>query len=235
MSQPIILLADDDELIVEVLRNQLEREGYAVAVAGDGLQAVALARTVQPDLVLLDVMMPGLLGWDVCREIRRFSDAPILMLSARGEEMDRILGLELGADDYIVKPFSFRELVARIRANLRRMSVERSPVDAEPVERMGAIQLDRKRHLVSRNGQDVNLTKREYDLLLALVDGDGAVMSRDILLDRVWGEEWVGDSRTVDVHIRWLREKLESDPGQPRLILTVRGSGYRLAADGEDA
>jgi DNA-binding response OmpR family regulator len=235
MSQPTILLADDDELIVDVLRNQLEREGYAVAVAADGLQAVALARTVQPDLVLLDVMMPGLLGWDVCREIRRFSDAPILMLSARGEEMDRILGLELGADDYIVKPFSFRELVARIRANLRRMSVERSPVDAEPVEWMGAIQLDRKRHLVSRNGQDVNLTKREYDLLLALVDGDGAVMSRDTLLDQVWGEEWVGDSRTVDVHIRWLREKLESDPGQPRLILTVRGSGYRLAADGEDA
>ena len=235
MSQPTILLADDDELIVDVLRNQLEREGYAVAVAADGLQAVALARTVQPDLVLLDVMMPGLLGWDVCREIRRFSDAPILMLSARGEEMDRILGLELGADDYIVKPFSFRELVARIRANLRRMSVERSPVDAEPVEWMGAIQLDRKRHLVSRNGQDVNLTKREYDLLLALVDGDGSVMSRDTLLDQVWGEEWVGDSRTVDVHIRWLREKLESDPGQPRLILTVRGSGYRLAADGEDA
>jgi DNA-binding response OmpR family regulator len=235
MSQPIILLADDDELIVDVLRNQLEREGYAVAVAGDGLQAVALARTAQPDLVLLDVMMPGLLGWDVCREIRRFSDAPILMLSARGEEMDRILGLELGADDYIVKPFSFRELVARIRANLRRMSVERSPVDAEPVERMGPIQLDRKRHLVSRNGQDVTLTKREYDLLLALIDGDGAVMSRDTLLDQVWGEEWVGDSRTVDVHIRWLREKLESDPGQPRLILTVRGSGYRLAADGEDA
>jgi len=235
MSQPIILLADDDELIVDVLRNQLEREGYAVAVAGDGLQAVALARTAQPDLVLLDVMMPGLLGWDVCREIRRFSDAPILMLSARGEEMDRILGLELGADDYIVKPFSFRELVARIRANLRRMSVERSPVDAEPVEKMGPIQLDRKRHLVSRNGQDVTLTKREYDLLLALIDGDGAVMSRDTLLDQVWGEEWVGDSRTVDVHIRWLREKLESDPGQPRLILTVRGSGYRLAADGEDA
>jgi len=235
MSQPIILLADDDELIVDVLRNQLEREGYAVAVAGDGLQAVALARTAQPDLVLLDVMMPGLLGWGVCREIRRFSDAPILMLSARGEEMDRILGLELGADDYIVKPFSFRELVARIRANLRRMSVERSPVDAEPVEKMGPIQLDRKRHLVSRNGQDVTLTKREYDLLLALIDGDGAVMSRDTLLDQVWGEEWVGDSRTVDVHIRWLREKLESDPGQPRLILTVRGSGYRLAADGEDA
>ena len=232
MNQTTILLADDDEMIVDVLRHQLEREGYAVVAANDGIQALALARTSQPDLVLLDVMMPGLHGWEVCREIRRESAVPILMLTARGEETDRVLGLELGADDYIVKPFSFRELVARIRANLRRVALARAQasVAQDKLESIGAVQIDRRRHLVMRSGQPVNLTQREYELLLVLLDAGGAVVKRGDLLDRAWGEEWIGDPRTLDVHIRWLREKLEDDPGQPKLILTVRGTGYRLVS-----
>ena len=236
MSQQTILLADDDELIVDVLRHQLEREGFGVIATGNGAEALTLARTQQPDLVLLDVMMPGLQGWEVCRELRRESAVPILMLTARGEELDRVLGLELGADDYIVKPFGFRELLARIRANLRRMALlqaaEADPAD-DPSERIGVIEIDRRRHRVWRNGVLVNLTQREYALLLALRAANGAVVARGDLLDQAWGEAWIGDPRTLDVHIRWLREKLETDPGEPHLILTVRGVGYRLVTPDE--
>jgi len=236
MSQQTILLADDDELIVDVLRHQLEREGFGVIATGNGAEALTLARTQRPDLVLLDVMMPGMQGWEVCRELRRESSVPILMLTARGEELDRVLGLELGADDYIVKPFGFRELLARIRANLRRMAllqaVETDPAD-DASERIGVIEIDRRRHRVWRNGVLVNLTQREYALLLALRAANGAVVPRGDLLDQVWGEAWIGDPRTLDVHIRWLREKLEADPGAPQLILTVRGVGYRLVTPDE--
>jgi DNA-binding response OmpR family regulator len=232
----MILLADDDELIVDVLRHQLEREGFGVIVTGNGAEALTLARTRRPDLVLLDVMMPGVQGWEVCRELRRESAVPILMLTARGEELDRVLGLELGADDYIVKPFGFRELLARIRANLRRMTLLQQAEAAsggDASERIGVIEIDRRRHRVWRNGVLVNLTQREYDLLLALRAANGAVVARDDLLDQVWGEAWFGDPRTLDVHIRWLREKLEADPGAPRLLLTVRGVGYRLVTPDE--
>jgi len=236
MTATTILLADDDEMIVDILSHQLTREGYAVVSAGDGIRALELARTQQPDLVLLDVMMPGMQGWEVCRELRRTSDVPILMLTARGEEMDRVLGLELGADDYIVKPFGFRELLARVRANLRRATQMRP---AEPsqdgVMTIGPVAIDRRRHIVLRRGAAVALSQREYDLLLALADASGAVIRRDDLLDRVWGETWVGSPRTLDVHIRWLREKLEDQPENPSLILTVRGVGYRMVAPGEVA
>ena len=236
MTKQMILLADDDELIVDVLRHQLEREGFGVIATGNGAEALTLARTQRPDLVLLDVMMPGMQGWEVCRELRRESSVPILMLTARGEELDRVLGLELGADDYIVKPFGFRELLARIRANLRRMAllqaVETDPAD-DASERIGVIEIDRRRHRVWRNGVLVNLTQREYALLLALRAANGAVVPRGDLLDQVWGEAWIGDPRTLDVHIRWLREKLEADPGAPQLILTVRGVGYRLVTPDE--
>ena len=229
-----ILLADDDELIVDVLQHQLRTEGFDVLVAYDGEAALALARTQQPDLVLLDVMMPRLQGFEVCREIRRHSAVPILMLTARDAEMDRIVGLDMGADDYIVKPFSFRELMARIRANLRRMALL-APVEkpGSEVLQIGSIQIDRKRRSVSRGGVPVKLTQREYDLLLALLDAHGAVMPRTGLLDQVWGEEWIGDPRTLDVHVRWLREKLEDHPASPRLLLTVRGVGYRLVTSDE--
>ncbi len=237
MPQETILLADDDEMIVDVLRYRLEAEGYTVIVARDGEEALHLALSANPDLVLLDVMMPRLQGWEVCRQLRHTSTVPILMLTARGEEMDRVLGLELGADDYIVKPFSFRELLARIHAHLRRMTrlAPAGPAPQEEDDRVTLhdISIDRRRHIVTRAAQPITLSPREYDLLLALLDAKGAVIERGDLLDQVWGEGWFGNPRTLDVHIRWLREKLEADPASPRLILTVRGSGYRLVTPDE--
>lgn len=235
MARPKILVADDDALIVDVLAYQLKKEGYEVVVAHDGEAALALAHSAQPDLILLDVMMPKMDGWEVCRELRRTSTVPVLMLTARGEELDRVLGLELGADDYIVKPFSFRELLARVRATLRRVAFEQQRAADQAQEQvvLGSVVIDRRRHVVTRNGQTVPLSPREYDLLLALVDAGGAAVSRDELLDRVWGERWVGTPRTLDVHVRWLREKLEADPSNPQLILTVRGTGYRVAIPGK--
>ncbi len=235
MTDPRILLADDDPMIVDALSYQLEKEGFTVLKAYDGQEALELARTAAPHLILLDIMMPKLQGWEVCRILRQEKNTtPILMLTARGEEMDRVLGLELGADDYVVKPFSFRELLARIRANLRRVELDnqRSSGRKQPVT-LGPLTIDPERHLVSRQGQPVTLSHREYDLLLALLEANGAVMKRGDLLDKVWGEKWVGDPRTLDVHIRWLREKLEEDPSRPQLIRTVRGVGYRLVSADE--
>jgi DNA-binding response OmpR family regulator len=235
MPQAKILLADDDAMIVDVLSYQLKKEGYEVIVARDGAEALVLARSGEPDLILLDVMMPKLQGWEVCQEVRRTSAVPILMLTARGEELDRVLGLEMGADDYVVKPFSFRELLARIHANLRRITLDRRQLAGPPAGRvvLGQVVIDRDRYLVMRQGQPVPLSPREFDLLLALLDAQGAVVKRNELLDLVWGEAWIGNPRTLDVHIRWLREKLEADPANPALILTVRGVGYRLATSDE--
>jgi DNA-binding response OmpR family regulator len=229
-----ILLADDDELIANVLLHQLQEEGFEVVVAGDGEAALELARTQDPQLVLLDVMMPRRQGFEVCREIRAESAVPIIMLTASGDERDRIIGLDMGADDYIVKPFSFRELLARIRANLRRVKLSSNGVrSGRDLTRVGPLLIDRRRHAVTRGSAPVLLSQREYDLLLALVGAAGAVMSRGQLLGQVWGEQWVGDPRTLDVHIRWLREKIEDDPAQPRLVLTVRGVGYRMVTPDE--
>ncbi|MBX3052042.1 MAG: response regulator transcription factor [Caldilineaceae bacterium] len=236
MANEKILLADDDEMIVDALRYQLEREGYGVVVAHDGLQALELARSASPDLLLLDVMMPQMQGWEVCRELRRESTIPILMLTAKGEELDRVLGLELGADDYIVKPFSFRELLARIHANLRRLDFQsREPAfeERKSVVSIGPVEIDKRRYTVSRHGEPVALSQREYDLLVALQEAGGAVIKRGDLLDRVWGDEWIGDPRTLDVHMRWLRAKLEEEPSAPCLLLTVRGVGYRLVTGDE--
>ena len=238
MSMPRLLVADDDEMIVDVLLDQFTREGFAVETAFDGAEALRKAQTMPFDLILLDVMMPKLQGWEVLRELRRDSTVPVLMLTARGEELDRVLGLELGADDYIVKPFSFRELLARVRATLRRIDYDRRNVAAGPridsnVAAIGPLAIDRRRHQVSRRNEVVALSQREYDLLIALLDAHGAVVQRGDLLDQVWGESWIGDPRTLDVHIRWLREKLEDTPGQPLLIRTVRGAGYRLVSPDE--
>jgi DNA-binding response OmpR family regulator len=220
---------EDDEVIAEPLVFGLQREGYRVIHATDGLQGLALARRQRPDIVLLDVMLPGLDGFGVCRALRSESAVRIIMLTARGQELDRVMGLEIGADDYVVKPFSFRELIARLRAALRRRQLDRG--EASVVEDrlvVGEIDLDRAARLVWRAGRPVSLTHREFDLLALLMQHPGRALPRQELLDRVWGEGWIGDPRTLDVHVRWLREKLEDDPSVPRHILTVRGYGYRL-------
>lgn len=237
MTNERILIVEDERAVARGLEYALQREGYTVLWAENGQRGLDVARAETPHLVLLDIRLPDINGFDVCRRLRASGQrCPILMLTARDEELDKVLGLELGADDYIVKPFGFRELLARVRANLRRATQMRP---AEPsqdgVMTIGPVAIDRRRHIVLRRGAAVALSQREYDLLLALADANGAVIRRDDLLDRVWGETWVGSPRTLDVHIRWLREKLEDQPENPSLILTVRGVGYRMVAPGEVA
>jgi DNA-binding response OmpR family regulator len=226
-----ILVVDDERLIVDSVKYGLQKEGYAIVAAYDGEQAIALAQQENPDLVLLDIQLPKKDGWAVCRSIRASSRVPIIMLTARGEETDKVLGLELGADDYLVKPFSMRELLARVRAALRRVTeyVEPSPQSIT----IGDVVLDAKSHRVTCRDQVLELTRKEYDLLEALMTQAGQVVKRNDLIDRVWQTDWVGDTRTLDVHIRWLREKIEKDPGKPRYIQTVRGVGYRFLSAAE--
>lgn len=224
-----ILLIEDDATLAETLRYNLEREGYSVLSANDGIQGLEQARRECPDLIVLDVMLPRLDGFSVCRILRQESDIPIIMLTARQDEVDRIAGLELGADDYVSKPFSLGELLARVRAILRR--TERRPVTAHrEVLEAGELRIDAKSRRAWRNGGELNLPQKEFDLLTCLVRNRGIALSRDLLLERVWGFDFLGDSRTVDVHIRWLREKIEPDPAHPRYIQTVRGVGYRFEA-----
>jgi DNA-binding response OmpR family regulator len=224
-----ILLVEDDERIAEPLIFGLRKEGFQVLHASDGLQGLKLARGEHPDLILLDVMLPGLDGFALCRTLRRQSVVPILMLTARGQELDRVMGLELGADDYLVKPFSFRELLARIRAILRRRALDRGHLPA-PGDRFvaGDLILDVGARQVWQAGRPIDLRQREFELLQFLMAHSGQALSRQELLAGVWGEEWLGDPRTLDVHIRWLREKLEEDPSTPRYIQTIRGYGYRF-------
>lgn len=219
-----ILVVEDDTTVRETLALNLGQEGYAVATAEDGEAGLSLARSESPDLVVLDVMLPKLDGLTVCRILRRESDVPIILLTARGTETDKIIGLETGADDYIVKPFSLGEFLARVRAALRRGHSEAPPAELQA----GDLQL----HLVSRRasaaGEPLQLAPREFELLATLMRNKGAVLTRELLLARVWGEDYPGDSRTVDVHVRWLREKIEVDPSDPKRIVTVRGVGYRF-------
>jgi DNA-binding response OmpR family regulator len=231
-----ILVVDDEPTLVATLDYNLRREGHEVVIARDGEAALAQAQLAAPDLVLLDVMLPKLDGFEVCRALRRDSMVPILLLTAKDSEIDKVVGLEIGADDYITKPFSMRELLARVKAQLRRSA--RIDGDARPapgqVERaaplaVAGIEIDPRGRTVERDGQRVHLKPKEFDLLAFLAQNRGHVFSRDQLLERVWGYAFNGDSRTVDVHVRWLREKLEDQPSQPKLIETVRGVGYRLA------
>ena len=226
-----ILIVDDEPNLVDLLAGYLSREGYDITTAADGLAAVEAARAQTPDLILLDVMLPRLDGVEVCREIRRFSDAYILMLTARAEEVDKLIGLSVGADDYVTKPFSPREVVARVKAMLRRPRAQpQTPTDAAepPPLRVGALEIDEARHTVTRDGVDVTLTAREFALLVTLARHPGRVFTRAQLLEQVWGDEYY-DDHVVDVHIGNLRKKLEHDPAQPRYLVTVRGVGYRLA------
>jgi len=227
---PTILLIEDDEGIAEPLVFGLESEHMQVLHAPNGAQGLSLARSKRPDVILLDVMLPDMDGFAICRTLRRESATPILMLTARGQEMDRVMGLELGADDYIVKPFSFRELLARVHAVLRRRDLDRgeAPRATDRIT-VGEIVLDRTARQLWRREQLIELSPREFDLVVTLMENIGHALSRQDLLDRVWGEEWIGNPRTLDVHIRWLREKIEDDPAAPIYIETARGHGYRFA------
>ncbi len=225
---PTILLVEDDATLAETLRYNLEREGYTVIGAGDGVTALELARHDKPDIVVLDVMLPRLDGFSVCRMLRKESAIPIIMLTARQDEVDRIAGLELGADDYLTKPFSVGELLARIRAILRRSDRSSGSGADRDVLHIGTIKLDAGSRRIWRNDVEIQLSQKEFDLLACLMRNRGLALSRDVLLERVWGFDYVGDGRTVDVHIRWLREKVELDPSAPEYLQTVRGIGYRF-------
>ena len=219
-----MLVVDDEPPIVDLVRGYLAREGYEVRAADDGREALESARSFDPDVVVLDVMLPGLDGVEVCRQLRTFSDAYVLMLTARGEEIDRVVGLSVGADDYLVKPFSPRELVARVKALLRRP--RRTARPGPPA----ALVVDEARHEVLVDGVPVDVTATEFGILAALARDPGVVITRAALLDRVWGTEFMGDDHLVDVHVANLRRKLGDDPEHPRFVVTVRGVGYRLAA-----
>lgn len=227
-----ILLVDDEPLITDSLSYSLRREGFEVKAVGDGLLALEAADEFHPDLVVLDLMLPGMSGLEVCRRLRTQSSVPVIMLTARGEEIDRVLGLEVGADDYLAKPFSFRELLARIRAIIRRVELDRQKSQLQPVE-LGHLSLDPVARRVYRDDQELQLSAREFDLLSILMKHAGRALSREELLTQVWGDDWIGDPRTLDVHVRWLRLKIEEDPASPIYIQTVRGHGYRFAGPEE--
>ena len=220
-----ILIVDDEPKIVKLTRDYLEKDGFQVISAGDGLTALELARRERPDLVILDILMPGLDGWEVCRALRRDTDVPIIMLTARSEESDQIVGLELGADDYITKPFSPRTLVARVRAILRRAQGKLKPA---PVIRTGGLEIDLERHQASLDGQTLRLTPTEFKLLAILCQNPGQLFSRDQLADHLHGAAFDSFDRSIDSHIKNLRRKIEADPAQPHYIETVYGVGYRF-------
>ena len=229
-----ILVVEDEPTLVETLEYNLVREGYQVSTAMDGVTGLEVARREKPDLIVLDLMLPELDGLDVCRILRQEMNTPVLMLTARDGEIDRVIGLELGADDYLTKPFSMRELMARVKALLRRVRLihEELEVKSAGVEAgeliTGDLVIELDRHQVLRDGEPLHFRPKEYELLAFLVRNQGTVLSRDLILERVWGWDYGGGSRTVDVHVRWLREKIESDPARPTRIVTVRGVGYRF-------
>jgi DNA-binding response OmpR family regulator len=227
MPEATVLIIDDEPLVREILARYLTREGFAVATASDGLQALERWQNEHPDLVLLDLMLPEVNGLEVFRRARETDDTPVIMLTAKGEEADRLVGLEIGADDYVTKPFSPREVVARVRAVLRR-SARSGELHPAAVLRYGDIRVDARRREVRLRDQPVSLTRREFELLALLASNPGTAFSRAELLERVWDFAWAGDSSTVTVHIRRLREKLEVDPSSPRHFVTVWGVGYRF-------
>ena len=225
-----VLVVEDEENLLEALKYNLEKESYFVLTAIDGEKGLELARETSPDLIILDIMLPKLDGFEVCRILRREANIPILMLTAKGEEIDRVVGLELGADDYVTKPFSMRELLARVRAMLRRsrMASETTSSSNGELLKAGDIEVDLASHMARLGGAPLELKPREFELLALLVANKGRAFTREQILERLWGHDYIGDTRTVDVHIRWLREKIEADPGSPKRIITIRGVGYRF-------
>jgi two-component system, OmpR family, response regulator RegX3 len=228
-----ILLVEDERAITDPLAEALEREGFDTTVADTASEALERARADEPDLVLLDIGLPDGSGLDVCRELRRHSDVPVIMLTARGAEADRVAGLELGADDYIVKPFSAREVVARVRAVLRRAGPTPPSGDGAGPIRIGALSLDLAKHEARLGEQPIELSRKEFELLRTLMESAGSVLTREALIDEVWDMNWFGSTKTLDVHISGLRKKLDDDPRQPRYIHTVRGVGFRFSGADE--
>jgi len=227
-----ILIVEDEQTLQETLAYNLKHQGYSVETARDGKSAIKKARESKPDLILLDIMLPGIDGFEVCRILRQDMAVPILMLTARDDEIDRVVGLEVGADDYLTKPFSMRELVARVKALLRRVRLMQDmAAQKEPEKKIlefDNLVLDETRHEVILNGNPLSLKPKEYDLLTYIAHHKGHILSREKILEEVWGWDYFGDSRTVDVHVRWLREKIEEDPANPARIITIRSAGYRF-------
>lgn len=240
VANPKVLVVEDEPALLDTLEYNLTKQGYSVSTAKDGLQALEIARAVNPDLLLLDIMLPGLDGFEVCRILRQEMSLPILFLTAKADEIDKIVGLEVGADDYLTKPFSMRELMARVKALLRRVRLVREELSATPqdavgqpdfpVERMvfADLIIDLSRREVFFRDAVFHLKPKEFDLLVFMARNRGIVLSRDLILERVWGWDYDGGSRTVDVHVRWLREKIEDDAANPLRLVTVRGVGYRF-------
>ena len=227
--QPMVLVVEDETSFVEALTVGLNREGFRVEVATDGMEALQRFDVVQPDIVLLDVMLPRVSGVDVCRQLRKRSTVPIIMVTAKGSEIDTVVGLEVGADDYVTKPYRIRELVARMRAVMRRLPDGSKPAKLIPDEflEVGGVSLDPDEHRVEVDGSAIALPLKEFELLRLLLGNAGRVMPREVLIDRVWGSDYVGDTKTLDVHIKRLRAKIESDPANPERISTIRGLGYK--------
>jgi two-component system OmpR family response regulator len=224
-----VLIVEDDANLLEAIKYNIRKEGFDAVAARDGEIALEVARKEKPDLLILDIMLPKLNGFEVCRILRKEMTIPILMLTAKADETDKIVGLEIGADDYMTKPFSMRELMARVRAMLRRAKMVETPLVEGPVSlKIGDLEVDIARHRASLSGAALELSPKEFDLLAFLARNKSLVFSREQLLEKVWGYDFTGDSRTVDVHIRWLRQKIEADASQPQYLITVRGTGYKL-------
>ena len=231
MAREKILVVEDEENILEAIKYSLTSEGFDVYGAEDGEKGLEMARELAPDLVVLDVMLPKIDGFEVCRMLRKDMDLPVFMLSAKAEEIDRVVGLEIGADDYITKPFSMRELVVRVRNSLRRRSLtasENTSSVSKEIIKSCDLEIDLTSHVIRLNGENLEMKPREFDLLVMLVSSKGRAFTRDQILERLWDHEYIGDIRTVDVHVRWIREKIEVDPGKPSRIVTIRGVGYRF-------
>ncbi len=225
-----VLVVDDEASIVNIISYNLKKEGYEVITAEDGETGLDLALSESPDLILLDIMMPKMDGYEVCRKIREKSNVPIIMLTARADEVDKVIGLEMGADDYVTKPFGNRELIARVKAHLRRSTAKDMPETNGNIQTYGDLTIDFDRYEVTKRGEVINLTLREFELLTFLATQKTQIFNRETLLEKVWGYEYFGDVRAVDVTIRRLREKIEDDPGKPRYIITKRGIGYYFSS-----
>ena len=223
-----ILLVEDEDSYRDPLTYQLKREGYEVLAAADGVAALELFAQHGADLVLLDLMLPGMPGTEVCRALRTTSDVPVIMLTAKDTEIDKVVGLEIGADDYVTKPYSVRELLARIRAVLRRRGTSEIEDEDQEVLQVGPITMDVQRHVVKISGESVSFPLKEFELLEYLMRNSGRVLTRGQLIDRVWGSDYVGDTKTLDVHVKRIRSKIESNPSEPQLLVTVRGLGYKI-------